>query len=242
VDGWLAEMFIEFGFIQALVKFAHITTEIVGTDFVLHPTRKHVTALTLIPIAKTHPVSPALLIFLLYQRSCLFKGSGHGLIEGTVGTIEGIVAKPEVDHPCFHPDALIFQDIEALNYFGLCTLFAFTSHDSNTSLHVMVTHIPRVPIYFQAALGSAGSGVKLETKKSVMFWSKRQRSQSSLLVQLRLLTIPASDQMQICLPALSLLVVLLVFMAISLFVSSSFLLLSVMSNSSASMVWAAKIF
>ena len=208
-------MFIEFGFVQALVKFAHVTTKIIGTDFVLHPAGKHVPALTLIPIAETHPIAPALLIFLLYQWSRFFKGTGHGLIEGAIGTIEGIVAKPEVDHSCFHPDALIFQNIEALNYFGLFTLFAFTSHDSNTSFHVVVTHTPRVPIYFQAALGSAGSGVKLEAKKSIMFWSKRHRSHSSRLVQLLLLTIPTSDQIHICLPALSLLVVLLVFIAIS---------------------------
>jgi hypothetical protein len=161
VDGRFSQMFMEFGFIQALVKFAHITTKIIGTDLVLHPTRKHVTALTLISIAKPHPVSPTLLVFLPYQRACLFKSSGHGLVKGTVGTIECIVAKPEVDHPRFHPNALIFQDVEALNSLGLFSLSAFTSHDTNTSLHGVVTDSPPVPIYVHAALGTAGSGVKL---------------------------------------------------------------------------------
>jgi hypothetical protein len=98
---------------------------------------------------------------MLHQRSSLFKGPGHGRIKGTVGAIECIVAKPEVDHPCLHPDALIFQNIEALYSFGLFALFAFTSHDSNTSLHVFLMHTPKVPVEFHAALGTAGSGVKL---------------------------------------------------------------------------------
>jgi hypothetical protein len=146
VDSGPTQMFMEFGFVQTLVKLTNVTAEVVGTDFVLHPPRKHMTALTLIPVPEPHPFPPTLLIFLLRQRSCLFKSPSHGRIKWTVGAIERIVAKPEVNHPGLHPDALIFQDIETLDPFGLATPFAFTSHDSDTSLQVTVPHIPRVPV------------------------------------------------------------------------------------------------
>ena len=102
--------------------------------------------LTLIPVLKSHPVSPTLLNLFLYMRSCLFKSPSHGRIKWAVGTVESIVAQPEVDHSCLHPDTLIFQDIEALNFLGLATPFAFSSHDSSTSLQMTALHIPAVPI------------------------------------------------------------------------------------------------
>src|SRR5210317_1114246 len=104
------------------------------------------TTLALIPVPKPHSFPPTLLNLLLYMRSCLFNGPGHGRIKWAVGTIECIVTKPEVDHPCLHPNTLIFQDIETLDLFGLATPFAFTSHDSSTSLQMTALHLPTVPI------------------------------------------------------------------------------------------------
>jgi hypothetical protein len=127
-------MFVQFRFVQTLIKFTGVTAKIVRTDFVVNPPRKHVTTLTLIPVPQPHPVSPTLLHLLLYLRTCLFEGPGHVRIKWAVRTIECIVAKPEVDHPCFHPDALLFQDIETLNPFGLTNYFFWLSHICTSSL------------------------------------------------------------------------------------------------------------
>jgi hypothetical protein len=87
-----------------------------------------VSALSLIAIAQPHSLSPTFLGFFLRQWSRLFEGLGHGLVESTGGAIEGVVTKPEVNYPCFHPDALVFYDVEALNFFGLAGFLVFSSH------------------------------------------------------------------------------------------------------------------
>jgi hypothetical protein len=111
-----------------LIKFTHIAAKVIGADFVLNPSRKHVSTLSLIAIAQPHPLSPTFLSFFLRQWSRLFEGLSHGLIERTGAAIEGVVTKPEVNYSCFHPDALVFDDVEALNFFGLAGFLVFLRH------------------------------------------------------------------------------------------------------------------
>jgi hypothetical protein len=156
----------EFHVIQALIEFTDMAAIVVGAELVLYTPGQHVPAFPLIRVPAAHFSSPALLFY--FQTLCLGfpKRLGHGLVEVAVDAVIDLVAELEINDSGFHPDTLVFQNIEPLNALGLTARFSFLAHHITSCLGLSggLLQRSRRNSCAYAACGTAGTRSGASTK------------------------------------------------------------------------------